>query len=201
MNLSSLFKNNQTLFLLGVLTFVAIYALVISNFILAGGVFTLLIISLFIPSTSSIGNSSKISLDMQRVLKDAANGKLEGRVTHIPANDSTESSFAWALNDVLDQLEAFMRDTATTIENASIGKTYRRTYSSGLHGIFRTTALNLNSAIKSIASGHETKIHGEMSQSFGRLGGGVVEGLIVIQKDLSIASEESEKIVTVAKKV
>ena len=199
MNLSSLFKSKQTLFLLLVLTALAIYSLVDSSFILSVIIILSMIISIFIPASSSVDSKSKLKQDMQKVLQDAAEGKLEGRVSHIPPNDSAESRFAWALNDVLDQLEAFMRDTATTIENASIGKTYRRTYSSGLHGIFKTTAIELNSAIKSIASGHETKVLGEMSHSFGKLGGGVSDGLVVIQNDLSTASNEAEKIVDVAR--
>ena len=199
MNLSSLFKNNQALVLLVALAALAIYALIISNFIIAIIAFVAILIALFVPNSSS-KKSSQLTLDMQRVLKDAANGKLEGRVTYIPTNNSIESDFAWALNDVLDQLEAFMRDTATTIENASAGKTYRRTYSSGLHGIFKTTASELNLAIKSIASGYETKIHGEMSHSFSKLGGGVGEGLIIIQEDLSLSSEDSKDIVEVAQR-
>jgi len=200
MNLSSLFKSKQTIVLLVALAVIAIYALIISNFIILLIAILAMLISIFIPSGSSVNSSSRLTQDMQRVLKDAAEGKLEGRVTHIPINNSLESNFAWALNDVLDQLEAFMRDTATTIENASVGKTYRRTYSSGLHGIFKTTAKELNMAIKSIAGGYETKILGEMSHSFSKLGGGVGEGLMIIQEDLTISSEDSKNIVQVAQK-
>ena len=200
MNLSSLFKNNQAIVLLGALVIVAIYALVISNFIILAIALVAILISIFIPNGNSSGSSSRLTQDMQNILKEAANGRLEGRVTRIPPDNSVESDFAWALNDVLDQLEAFMRDTAITIENASVGKTYRRTYSSGLHGIFKTTAKELNSAIKSIASGYETKILGEMSHSFSKLGGGIGDGLMVIQKDLSTSSQDSKEIVEAAQR-
>ena len=200
MNLSSLYKNKQTALLFVTLFAIAIYALVVANFILLAATVLILIIAPFIPSSTQMKAGSSLSENMQKVLVDAANGKLEGRVTHIPDNNSHESKFAWALNDVLDQLEAFMRDTSTTIENASSGKTYRRTYSAGLHGIFKTTALELNKAIKSIASGYETRIHGEMSHGFSKLGGGVGEGLIIIQEDLTTSSEDSKNIVEVAQK-
>jgi len=200
MNLSSLFKNNQTIVLLCALAIIALYALVISNFIILLIALLAMLISIFVPTNPMANSNSRLTQDMQKVLKDAAVGNLEGRVTHIPANNSVESDFAWALNDVLDQLEAFMRDTATTIENASIGKTYRITYSSGLHGIFQTTAKKLNLAIKSIANGYETKILGEMSHSFSKLGGGVEEGLVTIQEDLTSSSEDSKAIVEVAQK-
>jgi len=199
MNLSSTFKDNKTLFLLITLLGVIIYAIVIGSYVVAGVLVLALLISLFIPSSQTKKPSSVI-LQMQKVLKEAAKGKLENRVTHIPNNGSEESDFAWALNDVLDQLEAFMRDAATTIENAASGKTYRRTYASGLHGIFKNTAKELNKAISSIASGYTTKIRGEMSYQFSQLGGGIEEGLVIIQNDLSSSSEDSKDIVEVARR-
>lgn len=200
MNLSSLFKNNQTILLFAALVGVALFALATASYILAGVVFLVLVISVFIPSNSGAASHSELHSSMIRVLKNAAEGKLEDRVTHIPDNGSIESDFAWSLNDVLDQLEAFMRDTATTIENASVGKTYRRTYASGLHGIFHTTARQLNEAIASIARGYETKIRGELAHNLSVLGGGVSGGLAVIQDDLDKSSQDSFEIVNVSNK-
>ena len=201
MNLSSIFKDSRTVLLLVTLLGVSIYALVSATYILAGIVFVAMVVSVLLPvQGASKSSSSNIQKQMFKVMKEAAQGKLESRVTHIPANDSQESDFAWAINDVLDQLEAFMRDTSTTIQNASVGKTYRRTYASGLHGLFKTTARDLNDAIKSIANGYETKIRGEMAQSFSTLGGGIGEGLMVIQKDITISSDNSIAIADVSQK-
>jgi len=143
-------------------------------------------------------NSSQLTAQMMKVVIDAADGDLEGRVTNIPDDGSENSKFAWAINNLLDQTEAFMRDAETTIECASSGKTYRHPYSSGLHGVFRSTAKELSKATSSISDGYETKIHGEMSLSFSKLGGGVSEGLGVIQEDLITSSEDSKNIVEVA---
>jgi len=194
MNLSSLFKNNQALVLLSGLLIVAIYELIQTDFIVVGIAFFIILISLFVTSSNNIASSSDLQQQMIRVLKDAANGNLEGRVTHIPNNSSIEADFAWSLNDVLDQLEAFMRDVATTIENASKGKTYRRTFPTGLHGIFKTTSAELNKAIESIAKGYETKLKGELSHEFSKLGGGIESGLAIIQKDLITSQNESYEI-------
>jgi methyl-accepting chemotaxis protein len=199
MNLSSLFKNRQTLTLLVGLLAALIYALVVAEYILAAVLLLVIFISLFVPSQSS-EKSSKLIIDMHKVLKEAADGNLEGRITHIPNDESLESQFAWALNDLLDQTEAFMRDTVTTIENSALGKTYRHSYPAGLKGIFNTTAKKLNGATKSIASGYETKIRGGMSEKFSRLGGGIGEGLKIIQKDLNISAGDSEEIVDAAQK-
>ncbi len=146
------------------------------------------------------GNSDSDALfaQMTRVIKAAAKGDLEGRVTHIPDDGSQMSEFAWALNDMLDQTEAFMRDVATTIEFSSEGKTYRHAFPAGLHGIYKYTSDKLNGAIESIASGYETKMLGELSAEFTRLGGGVARGLGILQGDLLQASDNSTEIVDVS---
>ncbi len=198
MNLLSLFKNNKTVVLLLTLLGVTIYGLVVSNFILSGILLAMILVAIFIPNARGQRKSDPLITQMQQVLLDASKGRLEGRVTHIPNDDSTEAAFAWTVNDMLDQLEAFMRDVATTIEAAAQGKTYRHTYPQGLQGLFHTTSKTVNGAITSIASGYETKIKGEMSADFTRLGGGVAEGLGIIQVDLNTASTNASEIVEVS---
>ncbi|MDD2448806.1 MAG: methyl-accepting chemotaxis protein [Sulfurimonas sp.] len=200
MNTSSLFKDNRTILLFAALICVAIYALFISEYALAGIIIATLVIGIFIPSSKSNNSYDVIVGSIQRVLKNAALGNLEDRVTNIPDDNSLVSARAWALNDVLDQLEAFMRDTKTTIENASVGKTYRKTYSTGLHGIFRSTSNSLNVAITSIANGYETKIRGELAQKLSTLGGGISAGLNVIQEDINTSQIDANEIAEVAHK-
>jgi methyl-accepting chemotaxis protein len=197
-NLLSLFKNSQSLLLFVTLFGVAVFGLATSNFILAGVLVFVLILALFVPAGAQQENSSTLMESIREVLREAALGKLEKRVTRIPNNNSAESKFAWDVNDVLDQLEAFMRDVATTIENAAAGKTYRRTYSAGLHGNFRSTAAELNKAISSIANGYDTKIRGDLGQRLGDLGGGMAQGLTIIQEDITQSSNDSFEIVTMS---
>ncbi|MEA2092091.1 MAG: methyl-accepting chemotaxis protein [Campylobacterota bacterium] len=200
MNLLSLFKNNGAVLLFVALIGIAIYGLISADYILSLIILIVLIASVFIPSKEAISSNSEIADAMHRVLISAAAGNLEDRVTHIPNDNSGLSNRAWALNDVLDQLEAFMRDTETTIENAAVGKTYRRIYPAGLHGIFRTTSESLNRAIASIASGYETKIRGELAHNLSTLGGGVSSGLTVIQEDINASQNDSHEIAEVAQK-
>ena len=198
MNLLSLFKNNQSLALFITLLAVVIFGLVSANYILAVLVLVVLVISLFIPQSNSSSPSTGVPAAMQRVLKSASLGQLEDRVTNIPDDGSDLSKRAWYINDLLDQIEAFMRDASTSIENASAGKTYRRAYGTGLHGVFASTAEGLNDAIVSIALGNDTLIRGEMANEFGSLGGGMVHGLTIIQGDIVKAQENSQEIVASA---
>ena len=200
MNLSSLFKNKQTLLLRATLLGIIVFGLLSANYILSSVVFIICIISWFVPTDSNTSKSSKLQEQMFKVLYATAQGKFENRVTNIPDDDSTEASFAWAINDTLDQLEAFMRDTSRTITNASEGKAYRRTYAAGLHGLFSSTAKDLNNAISTINSGYKTKIRGEMAHNFSLLGGGISQSLVVVQNDISKSSDDSASIVDVSQK-
>jgi len=200
MNLSSLFNNKQTLLLRATLLGIIVFGLLSANYILSGVVFIICIISWFIPTESHTSKSSKLQEQMYKVLYATAQGKFENRVTNIPDDDSPEASFAWAINDTLDQLEAFMRDTSRTITNASEGKAYRRTYAAGLHGLFSSTAKDLNNAISAINSGYENKIRGEMAHNFSLLGGGISQSLVVVQSDISKSSDDSASIVEVSQK-
>jgi len=198
MNLFSLFKNKQTFILVITLFFISIYALVLSEFVLSLVIFVILLVSVFLPSNNF--TKSSMDEDIRKLLKEAADGKLDGRITNIADDNSQNSAFAWTINDVLDQLEAFMRDVQSSIEYASVGKTYRFTQVLGLHGMFKVTSEKLNLAINSISSSYKTRIKGELSTKLASLGGGVGAGLRVIQQDISDSQADSSAIVEVSQK-
>ena len=198
MNLSSLFNNKQSVILVGALFLVGIYAVIIGEYILLGISIVAFLLSIVISSSGSNNFDNELIKNIHSALMDAADGKLEKRVTNIPDNGSLESDFAWALNSVLDQVEAFMRDASSTVENAAIGKTYRRTFPYGFHGVFKITEEKLNDAIASVSDGYEKRILNDMTSSFSKIGGGIEAGLAVIQKDLNTTSENANDIVTVA---
>ncbi len=193
MNLSSLFKNRQSLVLLAGLFIAGLYSLVIGEYIIS-------FISLFAMLTSVFLKSGGTRMSMhlrdeiRRVLNATSRGDLEQRIVHIHSDDKGQEDLAWAVNDVLDQLEAFMRDVSTSIQMASDGKTYRRTFPDGLHGMFRKTCIQLNDSIDAISLGHKTKIRGEVATKMNKLGGGIGGGLRLIQNDVHNAEQESEAI-------
>lgn len=198
-NLLSLFKNKQSSLLFIALFGVAIYGLFSGEYILSGLLFSILISSLFIKVDNESGLKSQTFTSMISVLKDVAQGNLEGRVTNIPKNHSIESSFAWSLNDALDQLEAFMRDVQTSISYSSVGKNYRLTYPSGLHGTFRVASQELNEVMSYIAGGYALKIKGELSQKLTNLSGGASNGFETIHNDIILAQNDSSTIAEVSK--
>jgi len=194
MNLSSLFKTKQTLILVVSLVIVAVYSLIMEEYILLAVSLVGIIISTIIPSETSVSNIH-LRDEIRRVLDATSKGDLEQRITHIQSEDKGQEDLAWAVNDVLDQLECFMRDVSTSIAMASDGKTYRQTFPAGLHGMFRQTCIQLNNSLEAISLGHKTKIRGELAAKFNKLGGGLSGGLGLIQSDVAGAEKESETIV------
>ncbi|MDX1295419.1 MAG: methyl-accepting chemotaxis protein [Sulfurimonadaceae bacterium] len=197
---SSTFKNNQLIFFGIVLAAIGIYAFVAGNIILGVSALVAIGIGAIIPSGGGGDKDTRLIDDIERVLKAAADGDLEQRITNIRTDNKGLYERAWAINDVLDQLEAFMRDTQSAIAAASRGETYRLTNPSGLHGMFRVTSEQVREAVGSIAEGYETKIKGELSDNLSSLGGGLATGLSVIQNDIIASEKEAENIVASAVK-
>lgn len=151
------------------------------------------ILSIF--KTNHSKNSSSAMLDkMLTIIEEIAEGKLSSRITNIHKDGSKECKFAWALNDALDQLEAFMRDTQTSIESAARGESYRTTNPTGLHGIFRLTAEKLKLAVEGINTGLDVKRRADLTAKLSDLGGGISGGLKVIQQDISVCQKGTDEI-------
>ncbi len=198
MNISSLFKNRQSLVLVVAVAVAAVYAAVIGEYILAAVALAGMVVAAFMPEAQGGCNNMQLKSDINRVLVDAADGKLNGRITHIPNDNSTDSILAWAINDLLDQVEAFLRETETTIKLASQGKNYRIACEAGLHGTFKYVAHQLNQAISAINQGYVARIRDDMAQQFGELNGGMQAGLGIIQTDISSITKDADDIEHVA---
>jgi len=130
---------------------------------------------------------------IEKVVNEAAKGNLEGRITHIDPNDPL-SKIAWGINDILDQVEAYMRDVNTAVEDASKGLTWRKVYPQGLQGLFKYSASNIEKGVEGIIIGNKEKFRGELGAKFGKLNGGVVKSLEIIQSDISSFMDEVKNI-------
>ncbi len=116
------------------------------------------------------------------VTNQARNGNLETRITNINKKNPL-SKIAFGVNDMLDQLEAFMRETKTSIESASQGKAYRNVFNEGFRGLFGTNARYITTGVQGIIDGEKGKIRGVLSNKFSELGNGI-SGIDEIQKNL-----------------
>ncbi len=195
-NLSSLYKDKRSLLLIALLTAVTIYLLV-SGALIAGIMALLgLIGAHMVPSEIAKGNP-RLRQEIRRVIKAAAEGDLDQRITHIKTNDTNQADLAWAVNNLLDQVEAFLRDVLTTTRVSSKGNLFRKTNPTGLHGLFKVASKELQSGLHEIAESYELKRRGELGKELGHINGGLVKGLTIIQNDLSssegLASQISQR--------
>jgi methyl-accepting chemotaxis protein len=83
------------------------------------------------------------------VLKGAAQGNLDARITGIKRGSAT-GQMAWALNDLLDQQEAYFREVLSAFDHATHGQTFRLAMDQGLHGAFKDAMLRVNISVESL---------------------------------------------------
>ncbi|WP_348943692.1 methyl-accepting chemotaxis protein [Chitinibacter sp. FCG-7] len=83
---------------------------------------------------------------LERVASDVAAGQVGGRILHIPNTDEF-GRISWAINDMLDQLEACFREQQTALQMASQGRFFRKAQPVGLHGVFRDSLDRTNQSL------------------------------------------------------
>jgi methyl-accepting chemotaxis protein len=133
---------------------------------------------------------------INRVVFKASNGDLEDRIIHIDMKDPLAKT-AWGINDLLDQLEAYMRDADTSVMYAGEGKSYRKMYPQGLKGLFNTSSKEISRGVEGILIAGKEKLRAEMSMKFGKLNGGIGNSFAILQSDMQevidTVSQISEK--------
>lgn len=134
--------------------------------------------------------------EILEVIKSARNGELEPRIVGINPK-SKMADIANGINDLLDQIEALQRETATCVKSAQDGITYRNIYSNGLRGLFKSNADAMSEGIKGILSGIKELKRAKMANEFEHLGNGH-NGIKDVQKDLDISIENLSNMTKIA---
>jgi methyl-accepting chemotaxis protein len=100
-----------------------------------------------------IGISAWFMRDASRAVREAASvcrlardGNLEARILTRQGGGELGDLQA-STNDLLDIVDAFVRETAASMESASRGKFFRKILVKGLPGSFRTAAIIINEGI------------------------------------------------------
>jgi len=197
MNLSSIFKNKQTLFFIFLSFIFTLIIIFYSSTIYGLIAFSFIILGLFIPTENNTIDK-KLFQQINDVMKAGANGDLEKRIINIDPN-SIYFDIAWDYNNLLDQIEAFMRDTSTAIELATNEDTSATLFQEGFKGSFKSAIEPLNVAIDGILAGITMKIQGELGSAFNRIGGGSTGGILQIRSDIESGRETTKQIVESSK--
>ncbi len=131
------------------------------------------------------------------IIDGAKKGDMEGRITHIRDHGELKD-LAWNTNNLLDQLEIFIREINAGIDHASKNLFYRHMIPKGLAGAFNYNATLINKAIHAMQESHEHIQRVAINSQLGEIGRGVSGGLEVIQKDLEQNIKNLDEIVSVS---
>ena len=142
---------------------------------------------------------SDLAQRINRVVAKAAAGDLEDRVIHIDMKDPLAET-AWGVNDLLDQLEAYMRDSNTAVEFASRGVSHRKMYPAGLKGLFHISSQEISKGVDGILVAGKEKLRAALSNKFGKLNGGIGNSFKILQTDMLEVIGTMEKIVKLTEK-
>ena len=197
MNLLSAFKNKQTIALIILSVISSLIIMIKLSLVLGLVILIVMFLMLFIPSNISSSEETLVN-QISEVIGEAGVGKLENRVTHIPV-DSEYFSMAWGLNNLLDQVEAFMRDTISAVEIVSKGEGKPHVFSAGLKGTFKIASEPINRAIDGILAAQILEVQGELSSEFQKMGGGTNGGLLTVQSDIARTSNVMKNITSMSK--
>jgi methyl-accepting chemotaxis protein len=195
-NLSSAFKNKLFLFVLIIWALTLVYFSFASNVFLAAAVGAIVIVvgALFLQS------SPKDSLleHIENVLSDAAQGVLEGRITSINP-ESPYKRLAWNFNNLLDQVEAYMRESIVAIQLAEKGEENHVMHPEGFKGLFTLSVEPINHSCDGIRAQQLLFSRRLYAEEFQKIGGGTSGGLVTIRKDIVKTNETMEEITLRAK--
>ncbi len=123
-----------------------------------------------------------------------ARGELEHRVTEIPPSLSA-SHAAWALNSALDQVEVYMRETATLVKYQNQQKFYRKVLTNGMHGMFKSGLQQLGESLAELEKGYWQNTHREMQAQIAEAKtAGLLDNLQDVQRDLMAITNEMKDI-------
>lgn len=194
-NLSSAFKNKQTLFFLLSVLIGAFYFAFMNLWIETAFATASIAIGLIITGTSLNSQMSKDTLFQQisHVLNSAGNGNLSERVVDF-SQDHPMKDIAWSVNNVLDQVEQIIRDIRSSIENANTGSNDRIAFSDGYKGDFTVVCSIVNKAVDEIAESFKGKASSDLNKEFQRISGGVSKSLTIIQDDIKKNTEYAKNI-------
>ena len=126
---------SKGLWLQALLAAVAVAALLLNSVSNLAIALAVLIVLVLILSVRGQRNEEVLIRNMKSVLRGAANGALEPRVTNIKGK-SALAECAWSLNEVLDQVEAVFRESLTVVTRMSAGNFSRQPQPAGLKGIY-----------------------------------------------------------------
>ena len=147
-NLSSLSKAKYLLIISTVLVFITLAAFFLNVPYLPG----LTLLALCCSSVAGVCFLNKIESEVDRmegVCRRLARGDFEVRLTNIREGGQF-GDFQWALNEMTDAVDAFVRESTAAMEHVARNQYFRRILEAGMHGNLLSGARIINRATSSV---------------------------------------------------
>ena len=131
-------------------------------------------------------------------------GEFEFRITDIPDVPIYKELF-WGINNMMDQLEAFMREVKTAVEYSHNHKFFRRVLPRGLKGAFAINAKDINIAIDAMKQNDEFNKQNALSRELSKLSSSQLNGGLQtiresLQSNVELMEGMSKEIVSIAER-
>jgi len=128
------------------------------------------------------------------LMRAVANGKLEQRVILIRGGGALASA-AHNFNEMLDQVETFMRETGTVIHATEQKDFYRKSFKKGLRGQFRDGLENIDMPLKELENSYWQSQLDKMYSTLGQLkSNNLIDNLDENKRGLGLIQSEMEKV-------
>lgn len=190
-NLSLAFKNKLFLLSFGVWLLTLLYFLFATNIlIIATFGLVILFVGIVVLNTS---DNDQVLERIKSVLQEASQGFLEDRITSIDPK-SPYSKLAWSFNNLLDQVEAYMRESIVAIQLAEKGEENHIMHPDGFKGLFKLSVDPINQSSKGIKAQQLLFARRQYAEEFQKIGGGTSGGLMVVRNDIINTNKMMEEI-------
>ena len=136
---------------------------------------------------------------ISEVLNAAIAGNFSKRIVLLKRKDEFHE-LAWALNETLDQLEAYFREVQTSAACISEGKFYRKPMSVGLHGSIRKSLEGVSTSLGSVIENSRFAVKNELLSSLGRLSSSqLLKNLKLNEEDLVSMIGKMEDVTSISR--
>ncbi len=109
-------------------------------------------------------NDETLYEKLLNITSEYASGKFEKRITHIKGRGNIVQ-ICEQINDIVDHLEAFLREIKSAIECSKEGKFYRKALSGGLNTTFAQNIEGINNALNAIEHNAKDSIRNALSKN------------------------------------
>lgn len=162
---------------------------------MAVGAFVVLALCSFYLKLTANGMRKEL-LRIAEVSRNASKGDFEQRITFAKGGSEFEG-ISWGINNLLDQVETFIREITTSIGQASQGKFYRKVEKMGLNSALIRSSELVNRSIGDMQSSYDKMQKEELNVELSKVDNTkdqIQDVREMMSKDIKVLDELSQKI-------